>query len=117
MKLLLLPLVPVHVRFCANPLRVKSLFPSVLWSSCNKPSWPSNPSTLGEVGGGMVFFSHASPLNWKPDTGLRTDSMGQPLQGHPWGRAGELDHITSTHLLQSCCGFFFLPLDAEDLFL
>ena len=35
MKLLLLPLVPVYVRFCAIPLRVKSLFPPFLWSSCN----------------------------------------------------------------------------------
>lgn len=117
MKSLLLPLVPVHVRFCAIPLRVKSLFPSILWSSCNKPCWPSNPSALGEVGGGVVFFPMLVPSTGKPDAGLRTGSVGQPLQGHPRDGAGELDHITSTHLLPSCCGFFFMPLDAQDLFL
>ena len=34
-KLLLLPWVLVHVRFCVSPLRVKSLFPLVLWGSCS----------------------------------------------------------------------------------
>ena len=32
-KLLILPLVPVHVRFCVCPLRVRSLFPPFLWNS------------------------------------------------------------------------------------
>ena len=33
-ELLLLPLVPVHVRVYVHPLRVKSVFPTILWSSC-----------------------------------------------------------------------------------
>ena len=34
-KLLLFPWILVHVRFCVCPLAVKSLFPPVLWASCN----------------------------------------------------------------------------------
>ena len=32
-KLLLLPWIPEHVRFCVGPLRVESLFPAALWLS------------------------------------------------------------------------------------
>ena len=35
MILLLLPWVLVHVRFCVCHLKVKSLFPLVLWGSCS----------------------------------------------------------------------------------
>lgn len=59
------------------------------------------------MGGGLVLFPMPVPSTGKPDAGLRTDSEGQPLQGHPQGGAGELAHITSSHVLPSCCGFFF----------
>ena len=35
MRLLLLPWVLVHVRFCVCHLKVKSLFPLVLWGFCS----------------------------------------------------------------------------------
>ena len=34
-KLPLLSRVLVYMRFCVHPLKVKSLFPPVLWGSCN----------------------------------------------------------------------------------
>ena len=46
MKLLLFPLVLVHVRFCVLPLRVKSLFPPVLWSFCNQGTLAFTPNAL-----------------------------------------------------------------------
>ena len=42
-KLLLLPWVLEHVRFCVCPLRIESLFSSGLWDSW-KPHWPSKPN-------------------------------------------------------------------------
>ena len=54
-KLLLLPWVPVHVRFCVCPLRVKSLFPR---TPEIKPQWPSKPNFLG------ADLPSAGPPGW-----------------------------------------------------
>ena len=43
-KLLLLPLVPAHTRFCVQPLRVKSLFSQSYRAPVIKPCWPFKPN-------------------------------------------------------------------------
>ena len=68
-KLLLLPGVPVHIKFCEHPLRVKSLFSPVLWGWLPKLR-PIDPKSL---------------CSWYrtpgPDMELRTLApVGEPLQ-------------------------------------
>ena len=56
-KLLLLPWISEHVRFCVRPLRVESLFPTAPRSRENKPHWPSKLSVLG------AYLPGAGPLD------------------------------------------------------
>ena len=59
----------VNTKFCLCPLRLESLFPPILWKSCNqiplnfKVRFPENPRFL-------VPFS--DPQAGKPDVGFRT---------------------------------------------
>ena len=74
-KLLLLPWVPVHARFCVHPLRVESLFSTALWSHESKRHWPSKPNVLA------ACFLSAGPPGWGAYVGLRPLApLVEPLQ-------------------------------------
>ena len=64
--------IPVYV----SPLRVESLFHSVLWSSCPQACWSSPPSALG---GFHLLMPDPQPQ--EPKMGLRTFTFArEPLQ-------------------------------------
>ena len=83
MRLLLLPLVPVHVRFCTIPLRVKSVSPSPVELLQLSPAGLQ----IQMLWGRGHLFPMPDPRAGKPDVGLRTlTPVAEPLQGHPrWG--------------------------------
>ena len=105
MKLLLLPLVLVWTRFCARLLRVKSLFPPILWSSCNqallafkaKCSGGSSSRTPGpRAVGGLMWGSELSLL-WE----ILWNIIILQFVAVPRGGGGhiEFDYIVSLPLL------------------
>lgn len=64
--------IPVYV----SPLRLESLFHSVLWSSCPQACWSSKPSALG---GFHLLMPDPQPQ--EPKMGLRTFTFArEPLQ-------------------------------------
>ena len=74
-KLLLLPWVPEHVRFCVCPIEVQSLFPKALWVLESKSHWASKPNILA------ALFPAQDPQAGQPDVGLRQLApWGEPLQ-------------------------------------
>ena len=115
MKSLLLPWVPVCIRTCVCPPRLESLFPPVLWSSCNqapltfkaKYSGGSTSWFWGACHGAQSSHSCGrTSVTW-----LFSSLWVTHLGGMGFG------YITSVPLIPSHCGFFFVSLDVEYLVL
>ena len=69
-----LPWVPVHMKPCVCPLRVESLFPSVLWSSCTQAPLASKVKCSG------LLLPMPDPQAGAINVGLRTlTPVGEPL--------------------------------------
>lgn len=68
-KFLLLPCIPVRVRFCACPFRVASLFPTALWPPAIKTHWFSKSNALG------FLFPRLGNLMWAAELSLLWDNF------------------------------------------
>lgn len=65
----------MHTRFCVCPPRVQSLFPHVLWKSCNQISLSFKVKFPGDSYSLSQIFQTG-----KPNVGLRTiTTVGEPL--------------------------------------
>ena len=100
-RLLLLPWVLVHVRFCVHPLIVKSLFPPVLWNSQNWSPLAFRTECCGDLSSWCRVPRLGSPT-WGSERSFLWKNLCNIIifqfMGHP-SRGMQLDYITTTPLL------------------
>ena len=65
-KLVLLPRVPEHIRYCVHCLRWSLYFPQPPGSPGSKSHWPSKPGILGAVFPAWALQSEDPSTGWSP---------------------------------------------------
>ena len=105
-----LPWVPVHMKTCVPPARVKSLFLPFPWSSCTQALL----SFKAECSGGPSSRCQTPSLEslmWSSEFSLLWENLCNIIifqfVGRPPGRYG-IGLYHGDALLPCCCGFFFV---------
>ena len=105
-----LPWVPVHVKTCACPARVESLFPPVLWSSCTQAPLTSKAKCSGGSSS-QCQTPRLGSLKWGSELSLLWENLCDIIISSLWVAhlaSMGFDYIVNVLLLPSCCDFFFV---------